>query len=326
VFSDGHGPQRFHNWRIIVSYSCVVCIKQVPDTRVVGENVIGAESSRDRKSVGVTVNPDDLRALEAALMVRDQYGGTVTAITMGPPEASEVLREALYRGADRSFLITDSAAAGSDTFATSYILACAIKKLNPDFVLCGGRSIDGETGQTGPQLAEKLKLTLITYMAEPVELEGRTVTVRRHLENGSELVKADLPVLITVLGMANTPRPPALKRVMKLKKARSRVEVELDIAAGMPDATDKKKMAETNRKCKKLEKAGLLIGSWNLEDIDANPARCGIEGSPTRVLRVQSITVSAGEYKEFENSEKGIGAFISDLFDERVEGESRGKR
>ena len=309
-----------------MSYSCVVCIKQVPDTRVVNGNVVGAGGTLDRTSFDVTVNPDDLNALEAALMVRDAYGGTVTAIAMGPPEASEVLREVLYRGVDRTFLITDPVAAGSDTFATSYILSCAINKLNPDFVFCGGRSIDGETGQTGPQLAEKLNLTSITYMSEPVELDGRTVTVRRNLENGSELVKADLPVLITVLGMANTPRPPALKRVMKLKKARSRVEVGLDVAAGMPDATDKKKTAETDRKCKKLEKAGLLIGSWNLGDIGADPARCGVEGSPTRVLRVQSITVSPGEYKEFDNSEKGIGAFVSDLFDERVADGSRGNR
>lgn len=154
-------------------------------------------------------------------------------------------------------------------------------------------------------------------MSEPLEMDGVTATVRRHFGNGSELVKADLPVLITVLGSANSPRPPALQRVMKLKKARTRAEVELEAAVG-GGAADKKTAARTNRECKKLEKAGLLIGSWNLKDIDADPARCGSAGSLTSVVRVQSISIEPGKYREFKNSKKGIETFVSALFREQV--------
>ena len=207
--------------------------------------LIGNDGALDRVSLGAALSPDDLHALEAALMVRDEYGGTVTAITMGPPDASEVLREALFRGVDECVLVSDAAAEGSDTFATSYVLACAIKKLGPDLVFCGRRSVDGETAQTGPQLADKLGITLITYMSEPLEMDGVTATVRRHFGNGSELVKADLPVLITVLGSANSPRPPALQRVMKLKKARTRAEVELEAAVGGAQPTKKRQPGRT---------------------------------------------------------------------------------
>jgi electron transfer flavoprotein beta subunit len=296
-----------------LSYNCVVCIKQVPARKDTVEASVGSDGALDRTGPGAVLNPDDLHALEAALMVRDEHGGTVTAITMGPPGASEVLREALYRGVDEGVLVSDPAVAGSDTYATSYVLACAIKKLGPDLVFCGRRSVDGETAQTGPQLADKLSFTLITYMSEPLEIDGVTAIVRRHLGSGSELVKADLPLLITVLGSANAPRPPSLQRVMKLKKARTRAEVEIE-------AGGKKTAARTDRECKKLKKAGLLIGSWNLKDIGADPARCGSAGSLTSVVRVQSISIVPGEYKEFKNSKKGIEKLVSALFQEKVEG------
>ena len=153
-------------------------------------------------------NPEDLHALETALAVRDEYGGTVTVISMGPPKAADVLRESLYRGADRAILLTDRRAAASDTLATSYILAQAIRTIGRyDLVFCGRQAIDGDTAQVGPQCAEKLGIPQITYLQELLGIHDRVVRVRRNIGHGWEIVEAKLPVLITVLESANEPRP-----------------------------------------------------------------------------------------------------------------------
>ncbi|MBC8379204.1 MAG: electron transfer flavoprotein subunit beta/FixA family protein, partial [Planctomycetes bacterium] len=180
----------------------------------------------NRSALPAIFNPEDLNALEEALAIRDEHGGTVTAIAMGLPAACEVLREALCRGADRAILITDRRAAASDTLATSYILSCAIGKLDADIVLCGRQAIDGDTAQVGPQLAEKLSVPVITYLEKLDALDGKTITVERNVGNGFEIVRTQLPVLVTVMDTANTPRPPAARRIMKFKKARSRAEIE----------------------------------------------------------------------------------------------------
>src|SRR5208282_3225072 len=150
----------------------------------------------NRAALPTIFNPEDLHALEMALEIRDLYGGTVTALTMGPPKAADVLRDCLYRGADRAILLTDRRAAASDTLATSYILACAVRTVgNYDLVFCGRQAIDGDTAQVGPQCAEKLGLPQISYVEGIVELKGKTITVRRNVGNGYEVVRCKMPAL-----------------------------------------------------------------------------------------------------------------------------------
>ncbi|UCH83093.1 MAG: electron transfer flavoprotein subunit beta/FixA family protein [Candidatus Latescibacterota bacterium] len=293
-----------------MNYHSVVCVKQVPDTNRITGNPMKDDGTVNRAALEAIANPDDMHALEAALEIRDHHGGSVSVITMGPPRAAEVLREALYRGADDGYLISDERAAGSDTLATSYVLACAVKKLSPDMVFCGRRTIDGDNAQVGPQLAEKTELTLITYVDSLVAVEDRTVTARRDLDTGWELVAAELPVLMTVAHTANTPRPPSVKRMMKLKKARSRPEIveKLMRDADWPDKTSLK--TAVDRRAAELEKHGLLIQSWTLDDIGAKPGRCGLRGSPTKIHRVQSIVFTAAEQKRFRNDEAGVSELI----------------
>ena len=153
------------------SYNCVVCVKQVPDTKKVTGDAMKADGTINRAALPAIFNPEDKCALEAALRVKETYGGTVTVITMGLPAAKAILREALMCGADRAVLVTDRKAAGSDTLATSYILSQAVKKFSPDLVFCGRQAIDGDTAQVGPQIGEKLDCAVVTYL-EDLRLEG----------------------------------------------------------------------------------------------------------------------------------------------------------
>ncbi len=207
-------------------YDSIVCVKQVPDTANITGEAMKADGTVNRAALPAVFNPDDLHALESALQIRDQFGGTVTALTMGPPAACEVLRECRYRGADRAILLSDRRAAASDTLATSYILSQAVRKIAKyDIVFCGRQAIDGDTAQVGPQLAEKLGIPQVTYFERLVDLSGHTIRVRRNVGNGWEIVEARLPILITVLDTANETRPAAAKRVMQYKRSRSAIEV-----------------------------------------------------------------------------------------------------
>ena len=191
----------------------------------------------NRAALPAIFNPEDLNALEAALQLREQFGGTVTVLTMGPPTACQVLRECLYRGADRTILVTDRRAAASDTLATSYILSQAVKAIGKyDFVFCGRQAIDGDTAQVGPQMAEKLAIPQITYFEELVDLSDRLVRVRRDVGNGYEVLESRLPVLITVLDTANESRPAAARRLMQYKRARSESDLIAYLKATMADA------------------------------------------------------------------------------------------
>ena len=136
-----------------MGYNCIVCVKQVPDTKRITGQAMKEDGTVNRAALPAIFNPEDLNALEAALGVRDRHGGSVTVLTMGLPAACDVLRDSLCRGADRAVLVTDRRAAASDTLATSYILSCAVRKLQPDLVFCGRQAIDGDTAQVGPQLA-----------------------------------------------------------------------------------------------------------------------------------------------------------------------------
>ncbi len=189
----------------------------------------------NRAALPTIFNPEDLHALEAALEIKENYGGTITVVTMGPPKAADVLRDCLFRGADRAILITDRRAAASDTLATSYILSQAVKTIGEqkpfDFVFAGRQAIDGDTAQTGPQCAEKLAIPQITYMEEILDVEAtgnpKRATIKRNIGNGWEIVRAQLPALLTVIETANTPRPWAAKRMMRHKNSRVPAEKRL---------------------------------------------------------------------------------------------------
>ncbi|MDO4585400.1 MAG: electron transfer flavoprotein subunit beta/FixA family protein [Planctomycetia bacterium] len=289
-----------------MGFHSIVCVKQVPDTANITSEAMTPEGTVNRGALPAIFNPEDLHALETALEVRDRFGGTVTVVSMGPPKAAEVLRACLFRGADRAILLTDRRAAASDTLATSYILSQAIRTIgNYDLVFCGRQAIDGDTAQTGPQIAEKLDIPQVTYLEEMVELQecsqGKKAKIRRNTGNGWELVEVRLPALMTVLETANEPRPLAAKKVLRYKHAS--VPAEVDEA-----------------KAEALKERGLLLEQWTLEDIGAELDRCGFAGSPTKVFRVESIVLTKEGFTSVEPTEAGIAGLIQELISDRTLG------
>jgi len=304
-----------------VPYDSIVCVKQVPDTANVTADAMKEDGTVNRAALPAIFNPEDLRALETALQVRDAYGGTVTVVTMGPPKAGDVLRECLFRGADRTILLTDRRAAASDTLATSYILSQAIRTIGRyDLVFCGRQAIDGDTAQVGPQTAEKLGLTQVTYLEDLVSLGDGVVRVRRNVGHGWEIVEARLPVLITVLESANRPRPSAAKRVMRFKSARVPAEVAAEVQRDLPEADEAGRTAESQRRAAALKEAGLLMEQWNLDDVQADLSRCGIAGSPTKVFRVQAIVLTKQGFTDIPPTEDGVERLIHELVVDRTLG------
>ncbi len=304
-----------------LAYDFIVCVKQVPDTSNITGEAMTPEGTVNRSALPAVFNPEDLHALEAALELRDRCGGTVTVITMGPPGASEVLRDSLYRGADRAVLITDLRAAASDTLATSYILSRAIRTIgNFDFIFCGRQAIDGDTAQVGPQLAEKLGIAQITYFERMIKLDDRTARAHRNVGDGWEVLEAPLPLLLTVLDTANEPRPPAAKRVMRYKRARTADGVRRDTTAMMGDATEAERETEWARRLEALKMDGLLLEQWDLDKIEADLQWCGVTGSPTKVHRVQSIVLTKEGYTEVPPTEDGVRNMIHELIEDHTLG------
>jgi electron transfer flavoprotein beta subunit len=293
-------------------------VKQVPDTKKITGKAMNDDGTVNRSALPAIFNPEDLNALELALQIKDKFGGHITVITMGLPAAGVILREALYRGADDAILITDPRAAASDTLATSYILSCAVKKLDYDIVLCGRQAIDGDTAQVGPQLAEKLAVTQITYVDELTELDGRNITVRRSIGNGFQQVRTALPVLLTITGEANEPRVAAAKKIMKFKNARTPIEVEQKIKAENPHADETTIKELTRHKCDEMQKKGLLIKLRNLDFLNADLKWCGRNGSPTKVHRIQSVVLAAKESKNVEPTDDGIAGMIHELIEDKT--------
>ena len=184
----------------------IVCVKQVPDTS--GKVAVNPDGTLNRASMATITNPDDLNAVEAALALKDQTGAEVVVISMGPPPAEGMLREILARGADRAVLVSAREFGGSDTYATSQILAAAIKKIgleDDDVVFCGRQAIDGDTAQVGPQIAEKLGIPQVSYAAD-ITKDGNTITVKRMLEDGYMTIKVKTPCLLTCIKELNEPR------------------------------------------------------------------------------------------------------------------------
>ena len=210
----------------------VVCIKQVPDTTEV--KIDPKTNTLVRQGVPSIVNPFDKNAIEAGLRLREKYGGRVTVVSMGPPQANDALKECLAMGADDAVLVSDRAFGGADTLATSYTLAATIRALGHfDVILCGKQAIDGDTAQVGPEMAEHLGITQLTYVAK-IDIQGDTVQVYREHEEGYEVVEARLPVLLSVVKSINVPRYPTVKGIMKaVHKDKIRVLSAKDLEVDM---------------------------------------------------------------------------------------------
>lgn len=293
-------------------FDSIVLVKQVPDTKRITGQAMKEDGTVNRSALPAIFNPEDLNALEMALQVKDSFGGTVTVLTMGPPPAAEVLREALYRGADRVALLTDRAFAGADTLATSYVLAKGIEKCGRyDLIFCGRQAIDGDTAQIGPQVAGRLDIAQLTYVQAIVELTQNSICVRREIEGGAETVQAPLPTLLTVVGTANVPRPPSVKRLMQYKKARTATEIIRLLNA--PGTRDEKSAAACQQAVEDARRKGLLIPEWDIAALGAEPQRCGFAGSPTRVVKIDSVVLTATEHKRIDVSEQGLRQLINEL-------------
>lgn len=210
----------------------VVCIKQVPDTNEV--RIDPKTGTLIRDGVPSIMNPDDKAGLEAALQIKDSVGAEISVVTMGPPQADAVLREALAMGVDHAYLITDRAFGGADTLATSTTIAAAIKKLDYDLIITGRQAIDGDTAQVGPQIAEHLGIANVSY-AEDIKIEGNTVLVKRQFEDRYHTVKVQMPCLVTALGEMNTPRymtPGGIFDAYREKEVTIWTRADLDVADG----------------------------------------------------------------------------------------------
>jgi electron transfer flavoprotein beta subunit len=290
-----------------MAYNCVVLVKQVPDTANITGQAMKEDGTVNRAALPAIFNPDDLNALEMALSVKDEYGGQVTVLTMGPLRASEVLRESLYRGADRVILLSDRKFAGSDTLATSYALKCAVEKIgNYDLVFCGRQAIDGDTAQVGPQVAEKLNLPQITYAETIQSLENKVIIVERVFPRGREVVRCTLPCLLTVVGTANRPRPPKADRLFSFKLAAIPQEYS-KLLEKWPEFETKEALDQY------LDERGLKITVWDGSDIQIDYNRVGLNASPTKVTKVESIILQSEESKDFDANREGMEALVQEL-------------
>ena len=285
----------------------VVLVKQVPDTHNVTGDAMSPDGTMNRGSLPAIFNPEDLNALEMALQVRERHGGTVTVITMGPPRAADILREALWRGADRAVLLTDRRFAGADTLATSVVLQSAIRKIGGcDLVFAGRQAIDGDTAQVGPQTAEKLGIPQITYAEAVVDIADGRITARRALDAGTEVVRCAMPCLLTVVGSANTPRPTSARRRIAGKLA----AIPGEYAALRKRWPEFQSDAEVEAY---LVARGLEIPVWTADELGLDAERIGLAGSPTQVHRLNFVVLESNESKAVEATPEAISAMVAEL-------------
>jgi len=225
----------------------IVLVKQVPDTAEVKIN--RETNTLIRDGVPSIINPYDRYAIEEALRLREKHGGKVTAVTMGPPQAAEALKETVSLGVDDVVLLSDRAFAGADTWATSYALSQGIRKVGEyDLVIAGKQAIDGDTAQVGPETADMLGIPFVAYIRKIEQVEGRKMIAERLMDEGYDVVETSLPALITVVKEINEPRVPSLKGKMKAKN--------------------------------------LKVTAWTAKDIGADEEKIGLKGSPTQVVRI----------------------------------------
>lgn len=278
----------------------IVLAKQVPDTRNVGKDAMKADGTVNRAALPAIFNPEDLNALEQALEIKERFPGShITVLTMGPGRAAEIIREGLFRGADDGVLLTDRAFAGADTLATSYALSMAVRKIGKyDLILAGRQAIDGDTAQVGPQVAEKLGIPQITYAENIEKIENNSITIKRRLENGVELVTAPFPVLMTVNGSARPCRPRNAKLLLKFKHAKTVTERQtenidyIDIYNSRPY---------------------LNITEWSVSDVEADPAQCGLSGSPTKVKKIENVVFQTKESRVLSDDDSDIEDLMKEL-------------
>ena len=283
-----------------MSLNIIVLAKQVPDTRNVGKDAMKEDGTINRAALPAIFNPEDLNALEQALRLKDANpGSTITLLTMGLPRAAEIIREAMYRGADTGVVLTDRALGGADTLATSYSLAQAVKKFgNFDIILGGRQAIDGDTAQVGPQIAEKLGLPQVTYAEEILDLKDGFVTVKRRLEAGVETVKCPLPCVVTVNGSAADCRPRNAKLIQKYKYAVS--------------PSEKEKLSD-ELKAVVEARPYLNLQEWSAAYVEADPEQIGLAGSPTKVKSIENVVFTAKETRSLENNDEQIEELIKQL-------------
>ena len=278
----------------------VVLAKQVPDTRNVGKDAMTPEGTVNRAALPAIFNPEDMNALEAALRLKDAVeGSTVHILTMGPQRAADIIRDAMFRGADGGYLLSDRKFAGSDTLATSYALSCALRKIMPDVIVAGRQAIDGDTAQVGPQVAEKLGLPQVTYAEEIVEIRESSLVIKRRLEHGTEVVECPLPAVITVNASAAECRPRNAKRVMKYKYALASSEI-----AAAADSAAARRAAATPY---------LQIVEWAAADVDPDESQLGLQGSPTKVKKIENVVFAAKEAKKLSGSDEEMNSLMVEL-------------
>lgn len=233
----------------------IVCIKQVPNTTDV--KIDPVTNTLVREGVESVINPFDAYAIEEAVRLKERFGGKVTVISMGPPQAENALKEAISLGCDEAILVSDRKFAGSDTWATSYTLSATIRKIGAfDIILCGKQASDGDTAQVGPGISAHLDIPQVTYVKKIEEIKDNKAKVERMTEEGYDIVETPIPCLFTVVKEINTPRLPSLKGMMKAKSAK--------------------------------------ITKWTADDIKADPKNIGLDGSPTRVVKIFTPTPRKG--------------------------------
>ena len=283
-----------------MSFNIVVLAKQVPDTRNVGKDAMKADGTVNRAALAAIYNPEDLNALEQALRLKSKINGAqVHVLTMGPARAAEIIRESMYRGADGGFLLSGREFAGSDTLATSYALAAAIRKIGKvDIIICGRQAIDGDTAQVGPQVAEKLGLPQITYAEEILDLSKGKITIKRRLERGIEVVKGTLPIVVTVNGSAANCRPRHAKLTLRYKNAKT-------VSERQASSTDYTDIYETH--------PYLNIPEWGVSEIEHEAHWLGLSGSPTKVKQIESVVFTAKESKRMTPADAEIEELIKEL-------------
>ena len=283
-----------------MGFNIIVLAKQVPDTHNVGKDAMKADGTVNRAALAAIFNPEDLNALEQALRIKDNNPGTtVSLLSMGPVRAAEVLREGLYRGADKGYLLSGREFAGSDSLATSYALSCAIRKMGKvDMIICGRQAIDGDTAQTGPQVAEKLGFPQITYAEEILDVSEKTITVKRRLERGVEVLRGQLPIVVTVNGSAAPCRPRNAKRLMKYKYAKTQSERQ-------ESGTDYTEFYDNH--------SYLNITEWGASDVEHDPKWLGLSGSPTKVKAIESVVFTAKESKKLTADDEQIEEMMKEL-------------
>ncbi|MBZ0200964.1 MAG: electron transfer flavoprotein subunit beta/FixA family protein [Ignavibacteriaceae bacterium] len=296
-----------------MSFNSIVMVKQVPDTANIFGQVMKEDGTVNRAKLPAIFNHEDRVAIELALQIKDKFGGKVIAITMGPPRASDILRECLFMGADEAYLISDRKFAGADTLATSYVLSEAIKKIGSyDFVFAGRQAIDGDTAQVGPQTAEKLQIPQITYTEEVLSIKNGAVRIKRKIDGGFEILESTLPVLVTVIKDAVSPRPFKARRVMAFKNAKTLLELE--------KLTEGNSLLYIDQLKDEYISKGLYIHTLTMDDLKLDETRCGVHGSPTKVHKVESVVLAGGNHEMIEPTKEGISRLIDHLLEDHILG------